>query len=302
MSAVTRRHLLSGAIGLGVSGAGTGAYALAVEPRLRLETTSYTLAPRQWAGGPKLTIAVLADIHGREPNMGAHRIEQVIETTAGLNADLILLLGDYAQRVEAEGPFMSYRQVLTLLTQLKAPLGVHGVLGNHEWWDDRAAQKAGHGPTEAHRVFADLGLSLLDNRAIRLVKDGRPFWLAGIADQLAIQLPGHSHFRGFDDLPGTLAQIVDDAPVILMAHEPDIFPQVPDRIALTLSGHTHGGQVRLFGYSPVVPSIYGNRYAYRHVVENDRHLIVSGGLGTVSAGIAPVRLGMPPEIVLIELG
>ena len=93
MSAVTRRHLLSGAIGLGVSGAGTGAYALAVEPRLRLETTSYTLAPRQWAGGPKLTIAVLADIHGREPNMGAHRIEQVIETTAGLNADLILLLG-----------------------------------------------------------------------------------------------------------------------------------------------------------------------------------------------------------------
>ena len=54
--------------------------------------------------------------------------------------------------------------------------------------------------------------------------------------------------------------------------------------------------------SPVVPSIYGNRYAYGHVVENDRHLIVSGGLGTVSAGIAPVRLGMPPEIVLIELG
>jgi hypothetical protein len=56
-------------------------------------------------------------------------------------------------------------------------------------------------------------------------------------------------------------------PVILLAHEPDIFPKVPGRIALTLSGHTHGGQVRLFGYSPVVPSNYCNRYAYGHVSE-----------------------------------
>lgn len=288
-------------MGLGASGVGTGAYAVAVEPRLRLAVTSYAPKPRQWAGGPKLRIAALADIHGREPNMGARRIQQVIETTAGLNADLILLLGDYAQRVEAEGPFMSYRHVLTLLNQLKAPLGVHGILGNHEWWEDKAAQQAGRGPTETHRVFADLGMSLLDNRAIRLVKDGKPFWLAGLGDQLAIRI-GRSRYRGFDDLPGTLAQVTDNAPLILMAHEPDIFTDVPDRVALTLSGHTHGGQVRLFGWSPVVPSLYGNRYAYGHVVENDRHLIVSGGLGTVSAGLAPVRLGVPPEILLIELG
>lgn len=302
MRFINRRHLLTGAIGIGASGVGAGAYALAIEPRFRLETTTYALSPRQWAGGPTLTIAVLADIHGREPNMGRPRVEQVVETTAALNADLILLLGDYAQRVEAEGPFMSYRQVLTLLKQLRAPLGVHGILGNHEWWDDKAAQKTGRGPTEAHRVFADLGMSLLDNRAVRLVKDGKPFWLAGLADQIAIRLPGYSRYRGFDDLPGTLAQVTDDAPVILMAHEPDIFPEVPDRLALTLSGHTHGGQVRLFGWSPIVPSAYGNRYAYGHVVEEDRHLIVSGGLGTVSAGIAPVRLGVPPEIVRIELG
>ena len=103
---------------------------------------------------------------------------------------------------------------------------------------------------------------------------------------------------GLDDLPGTLAQITDEAPVVLLAHEPDIFPHVPPSVALTLSGHTHGGQVRLFGYSPVVPSHFGNRYAYGHVIEEGRHLIVSGGLG---CSMAPVRLGVPPEINLVEV-
>ena len=73
-----------------------------------------------------------------------------------------------------------------------------------------------------------------------------------------------------------------------MAHEPDIFPQVPERVSLTISGHTHGGQVDLpFFGRLVVPSAYGQRYAYGHVVENDRHLIVSGGLG---CSVLPVRL------------
>ncbi len=84
-----------------------------------------------------------------------------------------------------------------------------------------------------------------------------------------------------------------------MAHEPDIFPKVPDRVSVTLSGHTHGGQVRLFGWSPVVPSRYRNRFAYGHIVEEGKHLLVSGGLG---CSIAPVRFGCPPEIVLLELG
>ena len=102
-----------------------------------------------------------------------------------------------------------------------------------------------------------------------------------------------------DDLDVTLGKISDDAPVILLAHEPDIFPRVPGRVSLTLSGHTHGGQIRLLGYSPVVPSRYGNRYAYGHVVENGRDLIVSGGLGS---SIFPVRFGVRPEILEIQLG
>jgi predicted MPP superfamily phosphohydrolase len=180
---------------------------------------------------------------------------------------------------------------------LKAPLGVHAVLGNHDWWDDRTAQRLGHGPIISARELAEVGIGVLENGATRLVQDGRPFWLLGLGDQIA--LLRRPRIRGVDDLPGTLARITDDAPAILLAHEPDIFPKVPARVALTLSGHTHGGQVRLFGYSPVTASRFGNRYAYGHVREGGRDLVVSGGLGT---SILPVRFGVPPEIVLIELG
>lgn len=103
-----------------------------------------------------------------------------------------------------------------------------------------------------------------------------------------------------DDLPATLAQISDDgAPGILLAHEPEIFPRVPERNALTLSGHTHGGQIRIAGWSPVVPSRFGNRYAYGHVLEGGRDLVVSGGIG---CSIVPVRVGMVPEITRVTLG
>ncbi len=150
----------------------------------------------------------------------------------------------------------------------------------------------------------------MENTALRLTHNGKGFWLAGLGDQLAL-LPreryGRSRWQGVDDLPSTLGAVDDDAPIILMAHEPDIFPQIKSAekpVAITLSGHTHGGQVRLFGHSPVVPSRFGNRYAYGHVVErrpdgSDAHLLVSGGLG---CSIAPVRFGVPPEIVLLELG
>jgi predicted MPP superfamily phosphohydrolase len=92
--------------------------------------------------------------------------------------------------------------------------------------------------------------------------------------------------------------VTDDAPVILLAHEPDIAVRVPDRVSLILCGHTHGGQVRLFGWSPLVPSQFGNRFAYGHVREQC-DIVISGGLG---CSMAPVRVGVPPEIVLVTLG
>ena len=207
-----------------------------------------------------------------------------------------MLLGDYAVASRFITKRLPMPEVARILAGLRAPLGVHAILGNHDWWDDHAVQRSRKGPPAARRDFEAAGIPVLENAGVRLVKDGRPFWLLGLGDQLAfVRRP----VAGVHDLPRTLAAIRDDAPAILLAHEPDIFPSVPQRVALTLSGHTHGGQVRCFGYSPVVPSRYGNRFAYGHVVENGRHLIVSGGLGT---SIAPVRFGVPPEIVVVDLG
>ncbi len=139
----------------------------------------------------------------------------------------------------------------------------------------------------------------MENDAVLLGREGQRFWLAGLGDQLAHWL-GPGRFRGADDLPGTLARVTTDDPVILLAHEPDIFTTVPARVALTLAGHTHGGQIRLPFMPPVwAPSEYGARFAYGHIVERDRHLIVSGGLGCSKV---PLRLGVPPEILRIELG
>ena len=139
---------------------------------------------------------------------------------------------------------------------------------------------------------------MLANRAVRVVKDSQPFWVSGTDSIIAYKNPDWS-FEGRDDLPGTLAQVTDNSPIIHMAHEPDLFAQMPERVSLTLSGHTHGGQIRVAGYAPWVPSEYAQRYLYGHIIEDAKHLIVSGGLG---CSTLPVRFGSPPEINLLELG
>jgi predicted MPP superfamily phosphohydrolase len=299
---ITRRGMLKLFGGMVAAGFASGAYAVGIEPMLRLRVAEYSLKPAGWPEGQKLRIVALADIHACQPWMSAGRITSICVRANDLGGDIIVLLGDYLSSMPtAFGP-VEPAAWAGALAILKAPLGVHAILGNHDWWDDPAAQAAGGGDTFSHRALRAAGIQVYSNRAARIETRTGAFWLAGVEDQLALR-PGRrwnrSSYVGLDDLPGTLAQVGDDAPIVLLAHEPDIFPQVPARVAVTLSGHTHGGQVRLFGYSPVVPSRYGNRYAYGHVVEEERHLVVSGGLG---CSIAPVRFGSPPEITIINLG
>ncbi|EYD77387.1 Phosphoesterase [Rubellimicrobium mesophilum DSM 19309] len=298
---LTRRRVLAWTAGLLAAPATLGACAVGVEPLLLERVVSYRVTPSTWGATPTLRIAVLADLHACEPWMTERRIESIVAQCNALGADLVVLLGDYVaghRFTTGQVPSPNWSRPLA---RLVAPLGVYAILGNHDWWADETAQRQGRGPVLGRLALEAAGIRVLENEAVRLSLNGSAFWLAGLADQLAL-LPGRQWGRTrmtrLDDLPGTLAQIPDGAPVVLLAHEPDIFPQVPPSVALTLSGHTHGGQVRLLGYSPVVPSRFGNRYAYGHVVEEDRHLIVSGGLG---CSIAPVRLGVPPEINLVEV-
>jgi predicted MPP superfamily phosphohydrolase len=297
---ISRRRFFRFLAGLGAVGFSTTAYGFS-EPALQLRVARYNIQPPQWPGDFPLTIAVIADIHACDPWMSLGHIEAIVDRTNALHPDVIVMLGDYivghrylTRRIPAE----EWARVLAGLT---APLGVHAILGNHDYWDDRTVQREGQGTTVTRRALEGAGIPVYENDVIRLTKSDRPFWLAGLGDQLAY-LPAR-RFRpvrriGIDDLDATLAKVTDDAPVILLAHEPDVAMRVPKRVALQLSGHTHGGQVRLFGWSPVVPSRYGNLFAYGHARVNC-DVIVSGGLG---CSIMPFRLGVPPEIVLVTLG
>jgi predicted MPP superfamily phosphohydrolase len=214
----------------------------------------------------------------------------VVNRAQALQSDLVVILGDYFATHRFITEHVPHSAWAAELARLKARLGVYAILGNHDWWFDIAGVRG---------ALAAVGIPVLENDAVRLNDGSRRFWLAGLGDQLAYWL-GPSRFRGVDDLSGTLAKITTEDPVILLVHEPDIFTQVPPRVALTLAGHTHGGQIKLPFIPPLwAPSQYGARYAYGHIVERGRHMIVSGGLGCSKV---PLRLGVPPEIVRVTLG
>ncbi|MCB1496359.1 MAG: metallophosphoesterase [Bauldia sp.] len=290
---ISRRSFLKLTGLTALAGLGLSSYAFAIEPRFRLEVTRYRLTPPGWpAGSRPVRIAAIADTHACDPWMPLSRIEEIVSITNALEPDLIVLLGDYIAGLRrfrtAAVPIGDWARAFGAL---RAPLGVRAILGNHDWWTE---------PEHIRSALAENGIPVMENDAERIAApDGADFWLAGLGDQLAHPLGG-GRFGGVDDLPGTLAKVTDDKPVILLAHEPDIFPKVPERVSLTMSGHTHGGQVNLplLGRL-VVPSRYGDRYAYGHIVEDSRHLIVSGGLGCSKL---PVRFGVPPEVLLVELG
>ncbi|WP_217573213.1 metallophosphoesterase [Mesorhizobium sp. GbtcB19] len=299
---ITRRGFLRLVGGSAFAMVSLGAYAVGIEPMLLTHVKRYTLTPPHWPAGLKLRVVALADIHACRPWMTPERIASLAEEANALQPDVIVLLGDYTAGTKLVTGWVRVAEWADALSGLKAPLGVFSILGNHDWWTDSLAQRAEAGPTASRKALEDVGIPVMENDVVRLEKDGRGFWIAGLADQLALlpnKAKGRDSFQGFDDLDGTLAKVQGSDPIILLAHEPDIFTKVPWRVSLTLSGHTHGGQVRMFGYSPVVPSAYGNRFAYGHVVESDRNLIVSGGLGF---SILPVRFGVRPEILQIDLG
>ncbi|MBL6454361.1 metallophosphoesterase [Belnapia sp. T6] len=290
-----RRRLLGwlGGVGAGLG----GGPAFGAVPERELALVRHRLAPASWPRGLPLSIALIADPHAGGPQTPLERLHRAVALTNALRPDLVVLLGDYLAdgRFHADRPSM--RQVAEILAGLQAPLGVHAVLGNHDWWECPAAQSGARPLPEAAEAFAEAGLPIMHNEVRRLEHRGQSVWLAGLGSQWAYRRRGAIH--GAHDLEGTLGAIPAGAPTLLVAHEPDIFPQVPDHVAVTLSGHTHGGQIRVRGYSPLVPSRYGNRYAYGAVQEDGRHLIVSGGIGN---SMLPVRFGMPPEVTMVELG
>jgi len=257
-----------------------GLWAFVFEPA-SLTSRQYRLAIPHWPSGLSgLRVAVLADLHVGSPYNRIAQLEKIVDLTNALKPDLIVIPGDLVIQEILGGTFIAPEATAEVLSKLSAPLGVWACLGNHDWWLD------------GRRVAAALehrGIGVLDDGAVHLRWRGSPFWLVGITDFLT-----RPH-----NVPGAMAQVTDDAPVLMFTHNPDVFPTIRSRFSLLIAGHTHGGQVAfpLVGRL-IVPSEYGQRYAIGHIVEDGRHLFVSSGLGM---SLLPVRFRVPPEVSLLEL-
>lgn len=273
------------------AGGGLAAYGFGVEPFMRLVVRRHAVHPAGWPSGLSLRVAILSDLHAGAPFMDEARIEHIVERTNALAPDMVLMPGDFGPSCRFVTRVIPHSDVARRLAGLRAPLGVYAVNGNHDWWEDHNAMRHGRGAVTAMaRALEAAGIPVLRNQVLR----AGPVLVGGLDSQWAFGADD-----GAEDLPRLFGQVTGDAPLLLMAHEPDIFATLPGRVAVTFSGHTHGGQVRLFGWSPRTPSRYGNRYAWGHVRERGRDLVVSGGLGISTL---PVRFGVPPEITLATIG
>ncbi|HEY0649454.1 MAG TPA: metallophosphoesterase [Phenylobacterium sp.] len=262
-----------------------GVWAFLAEPKITI-ARHITVASPAWTG-PPLRIAVLSDTHVGSPHVTPERVTQVVARLSRERPDVVVYLGDYAgghepAAVRAAPERSAVLRGVAVLGAAQAPLGRLGVLGNHDWWYD--------GPA-IEQALRRAGVTVLENDAVRVDRPGGPFWIAGLADL--------DSRRAKPSAAAALAKVPPGEPVILLSHWPDPFPQVPARVAVTLAGHSHCGQVDFPILGRQVHASHGSaRWACGLYDEGGRKLFVTGGLGT---SILPVRFRAPPEFVIVTL-
>lgn len=218
-----------------------------------------------------LRVAHLTDLH-YGPYIQEGSVRTWVEATLAEEPDLILITGDFVDTQDTE-PLM--RQLL----RLDAPLGVWGVWGNHDY------AQFGHSIPILHQALDAAGIRILNNEGVRVRSD---LYLAGVDDL----------WKGEPQLDAALATRGTYGACLLMSHNPDLLPNVPPSVTLTLSGHTHGGQIKVPGFGPLVTaSSYGRRFAEGWIT-TPAHAFVSRGLGF---SLLPLRYACPAEIVILEL-
>ena len=214
----------------------------------------------------------LSDTH-HSPFTSLEHIKNAIKVANGLKPDLCVLTGDY---VSHEREYIA--PVAAELSKLKAEFGVHACLGNHDHWTD--ADLVTH-------LFRGEGINVLINQGFRFEARGGSFWLAGVDD----------HMVGKTDLPAALRGSYPDEMKLLLAHNPIIFREAARwGVDLTLSGHTHGGQIKLRDEEKrLLPRRKLTSGLHRR---KDSQIYITRGIGTV---VVPMRFQCPPEISLLEL-
>lgn len=234
-----------------------------------LKTVHYTLNTPELAG---IKLVYATDFH-IAPN-DTKRLNKIISAINREQPDLVILGGDYVKGHKKTSS-MPVNDIAQNFTRIKAPYGIFAVLGNHDNWYDKSAITTA---LQKHNIL------VLDNQNHHIKIKNHNLTLVGISD-LTTDKP--DFVKAFHNAA---------APAILITHSPDIFPISP-KTALTLAGHTHGGQIRLpFIGAPISNSVYGQHYINGLIRENDKTMIVSKGLGT---SILPLRFNCSPEIVVI---
>lgn len=259
---------------------GCGVWGFFIEPN-RLIVHQAAIKIDNWPGELNgFRIALIGDVHTGAWFIDDRKLQRIVELTNQQQPDLVVLLGDYMVSNSWHGHRVEPEVTAAALKNLKAPLGVYAVLGNHDWW---------YNGEKCRLAFEQNGIHVLDNEVAEVSWHDKSFWLAGLADLWT--RPQH--------INETIAKIPPGATVIVLTHNPDIFPRLPPTVPLLLAAHTHGGQVTLplIG-AAVVPSDYGQKYTVGHVFENGHHLYVTTGIGT---SIMPVRFRVPPEIVILKI-
>jgi predicted MPP superfamily phosphohydrolase len=229
-------------------------------------------------------IVQLSDIHFKEFTE-AFFVKLAVHEINGLKPDLVALTGDFVSYgpIDKRRSIPWFQECAQLLTRIRCPQR-YAVLGNHDCIVNEAAAKDA---LNAH------GIPVLINQAVPLERDGKRIWLAGLADALEGKVR-----PDFDKAIPNTARL-DNECVILMAHEPDILPRVAKYdVDLMLSGHTHGGQVRLPFLPPVHLPPLGRKYIEGHFQLGRTQLYVNRGIGTVDM---PFRFNCPPEITVLTL-
>lgn len=278
---LSKRKKRIGLIVLGLilfTGASLLVWSVLIEPG-RLTVKETTINIPQWPQAfDHLRIILISDLHVGSPHIDIEKLREIVATINQQQPDLVLIAGDFVIQDVWGGHFVEPEQIAAELKNLRARDGVYAVLGNHDWWYDGA------------RVMSALnnaGIKVLENDVARIERSGQSIWIAGLADL----------WTGKQNIAGTLAKIPASAMVVALTHNPDLFPTIPTGVALTLAGHTHGGQVNLpFFGRRVVPSEFGERFAIGLLRENGHQLFVTPGIGT---SIIPIRFRVQPEISVL---
>lgn len=248
-----------------------------IEPNILLTKSQKLEIPHWNKDLDGFKIALITDIHLGTKFVDLKKLARIVKIVNSKNPDLIVICGDLDAKSISKEKY-STTQIANILKNLKSKHGVIAVMGNHDYVP----------PSVVKNIYQKSNIILLENKDYYFSHNAKTLRIVGFKD-----------LWYFKSNPIQVVGMKDKTtPTVVLTHNPDYFPQMPNFVSLTLSGHTHGGEIVLpFIGSFFIPSEYGQRYRNGYIIENNKHLFVSRGVATLSGG----RFLDPPEINILTL-